>query len=51
MGFRAKHRRENWIPERLAAAEKRAEVEHQRQYAAALQRELDSGDTELEPGS
>lgn len=47
MGHRAKHRRENWIPERLAAAEDRARAEEARK----LQAELDSGDTELEPGS
>lgn len=31
MGFRAKHRRANWIPERLAKAEERAEKERKRQ--------------------
>lgn len=39
MGHRAKHRRENWIPERLAAAEDRREREEQRQYDAAKARE------------
>lgn len=51
MGHRAKHLRRNWVPGRVKAARERAEVEEQRQIAAALQRELLSGDTELEPGS
>lgn len=51
MAHRAKHLRRNWIPERRKRADERAEAEYQRQYAAALQAELESGDTELELGS
>lgn len=51
MAHRAKHLRRNWIPERRKRAYERAETEYQRQYAAELKRELESGDTELEPGS
>lgn len=38
MGHRAKHRRENWVPERLAAAEERAKAERARQAEAAARR-------------
>lgn len=39
MGHRAKHRRENWIPERLARAAERAKLEAKRQVDAAKERE------------
>lgn len=39
MGHRAKHRRENWVPERLAKAEQRRAVEQKRQYDAAKTKE------------
>lgn len=39
MGHRAKHRRENWIPERLAAAAERRKREEKRQYDAAKAKE------------
>lgn len=39
MGHRAKHRRENWVPERLAAAQERAAAEQKRQYDAVKAKE------------
>ena len=40
MGFRAKHRRANWIPERLEAARQRAVKEQARQAEDAERRRL-----------
>jgi hypothetical protein len=38
MAHRAKHLRRNWIPERKAAAEKRAEAEGKRRNEAIMRR-------------
>lgn len=48
MGFRAKHRRANWIPERLAKAQARQAKDDKRKDECAIERARVATEAEME---